>query len=190
MNGYLGIDASYSGLAIVLYVPQTGDHTASVGDFSKVKYGHGVTRLTAISRYVDGVLTGFDAAADITHVAMEGYAFGARNGRELAGELAATIKTTLYTHYPPDICYPTIVQPTAVKKFCTGKGGSPKNVMLKTILSKWGGDFGNDNIGDAYVLARIASHRDRPAQFKYEQEVLDELTWHTEKPVLRNTKAA
>ena len=46
--------------------------------------------------------------------------------------------------------------PSSIKKFATTKGNANKNVMLKETYKKWGVDFDNDNLCDAYGLARMA----------------------------------
>lgn len=45
--------------------------------------------------------------------------------------------------------------PTQLKKFCLGKGNGKKNLILQQVYKKWGEEFQDDNIADAYVLARI-----------------------------------
>lgn len=49
-----------------------------------------------------------------------------------------------------------IIPPTTLKKFVAGKGNVNKNVMLKEAYKKWGVDFNNDNLCDAYCLARMS----------------------------------
>ena len=48
--------------------------------------------------------------------------------------------------------------PSAVKKFVTGKGNCKKNLMFKEVYKKWNVDFSDDNLCDAYALARLAKH--------------------------------
>jgi crossover junction endodeoxyribonuclease RuvC len=47
------------------------------------------------------------------------------------------------------------VPPSVVKKFATGKGNSPKSVMIKAVYKKWGFDVSDDNLADSYALARF-----------------------------------
>lgn len=49
-----------------------------------------------------------------------------------------------------------IIAPGTLKKFVTGKGNSKKEVMLMKTLKKWGVEFEDHNICDAYGLARMA----------------------------------
>lgn len=48
-----------------------------------------------------------------------------------------------------------ITPPTVLKKFITGKGNCKKNLILLEIYKKWNISFDNDNLADAYGLARI-----------------------------------
>ena len=50
------------------------------------------------------------------------------------------------------------IPPSSVKKFVTGKGNCKKNLMLKEVYKKWNVDFSDDNLCDAYSLARLAKH--------------------------------
>jgi crossover junction endodeoxyribonuclease RuvC len=49
-----------------------------------------------------------------------------------------------------------IVPPTALKKFITGRGNSKKDIMLKEVFKKFGADYNDDNLCDAYCLAKYA----------------------------------
>lgn len=49
-----------------------------------------------------------------------------------------------------------IVAPTQLKKFVSGKGNSKKSLMIKEVYKKWGYDTEDDNLADAYGLARMA----------------------------------
>lgn len=42
-----------------------------------------------------------------------------------------------------------------VKKFATGKGNSPKDVVMMWVLKRWGFTSASNNIADAYVLATM-----------------------------------
>lgn len=75
------------------------------------------------------------------------------------------------------------VAPSQVKKFATGKGNAPKDQMILPLSKKWGFENRNDNIRDAYVLARIGLNLHQREQgdifttdgHKYEVEVVDVL---------------
>ena len=150
----VGIDQSYSGLAMTLL---RGDdtHDTLLGKFSSDKYGTGVNRLLVIDDWLITNLYGWaDAGEKITHVCMEGYSASSKFGREKAGELGATVKRAVYEVFSDDVkaltCYPTIVAPTALKKFVTGSGAAgKKNLMLLATYRKWGVEFDDDNKADS-----------------------------------------
>jgi len=49
-----------------------------------------------------------------------------------------------------------VIAPGTLKKFVTGKGNSKKDLMLLKTYKKWGEEFSDNNICDAYGLARMA----------------------------------
>jgi crossover junction endodeoxyribonuclease RuvC len=49
-----------------------------------------------------------------------------------------------------------VIAPGTLKKFVTGKGNTKKDLMLLKVYKKWGVEFDNDNLADAYGLARMA----------------------------------
>ncbi len=95
---------------------------------------------------------------DNVKIAIEGLSFHStgRGILELAG-LHYIIRDFLYRN---KFEY-QVVPPTVLKKFVTGKGNSAKNVMLLMVFKKWNVEFTDDNICDAYVLARYISEGNR-----------------------------
>lgn len=87
-------------------------------------------------------------------VNIEGLAFGLRGQRslELSG-LHYFIRVWLHNSKIPFITTP----PTTLKKFVTGKGNSKKNLILLSVYKKWKISFDDDNLADAYCLARYLS---------------------------------
>ena len=49
-----------------------------------------------------------------------------------------------------------IVTPGSLKKFITGTGTAKKELMLLNVYKKWGVEFTDNNLCDAYSLARFA----------------------------------
>ncbi len=49
-----------------------------------------------------------------------------------------------------------VIAPGTLKKFVTGKGNAKKDLILLKVYKKWGVEFDNDNLADAYSLARMA----------------------------------
>ncbi len=95
-----------------------------------------------------------DAVFDnVDMVVIENLAFGVRNATSLT-QLAAL------NYFVREMCqrngWPFIlVAPTTLKKFVTGKGNAEKSLMLLSVYRKWGQPLTNDNMADAFALAKI-----------------------------------
>lgn len=91
---------------------------------------------------------------EIEHVGLESLAFGAKGQRrdQLAG-LHYRIRVGLFTGFPriPVV----LVSPSSLQKFVTGKGRVKKNMMMLSCYKKFGFEPSDDNICDAYCLARF-----------------------------------
>ncbi len=49
-----------------------------------------------------------------------------------------------------------IIAPGTLKKFVTGSGQCKKELILLKVFKKWGEEFDNNNLADAFSLARMA----------------------------------
>ena len=49
-----------------------------------------------------------------------------------------------------------IIPPNTLKKFITGKGNAKKELMLLKVYKRWGVEFNDNNMADAYSLAKKA----------------------------------
>lgn len=59
-----------------------------------------------------------------------------------------------------------IIAPGELKKFVTGTGKAKKELILLKTFKKWGIEFDNNNLADAYGLARMALEDFRNEQSK------------------------
>ena len=85
-------------------------------------------------------------------VFIEGYAFGARGQAVISlGELGGVIRLAFYDRGTELIEVP----PMRVKKFVSGKGNIQKQLVLKEVYKRWGADFDDDNVADAYALLQL-----------------------------------
>lgn len=85
-------------------------------------------------------------------IALEGYSFGSRNGREAMGELGGIVKLVALDTAVPVM----IVTPNDLKLFITGKGNGEKSTVSKELYKRYGVDLNNNNQVDAAVLALMA----------------------------------
>lgn len=186
MTQYVGIDQSYTGFAFVVLDADGNLVQEHLKNFEAKLHGSGIERLLAVYQHVFNLLSECD---DVAHICMEGYASASKFGREQAGELGAIVKLAIYDYFDRftdvhgDLRYPTIVQPTSLKKFVTGNGGAKKNSVMLSVYKKWGFETIDDNIADAYGLAQIAQAISTGnTKYEYEKAVLAALTPHTEMP--------
>jgi len=164
---YVGLDQSYTGFgAVVLH---EDGYESFLGKFDQTKWK--TQRLYAVEDWLyDNVVPA--ASADRVVILREGYSMASRQGREMAGELGGLVNSVVYDWIGRD---PILVAPSTLKKFITGKGtGVGKNQILLSVYKKWGADFSNDNVADAYGLAQLgrALWDDSSNLTKYEREVL------------------
>ena len=138
----IGIDQSYTGFGFSV------DGESKKRSFPPDRYDSEVHRLAGIRGWFTDWLN-IQNKAGIDLVVMEGYANGAKYGREMSGELGGVVKLAVLdvVGHPP-----LVVTPSSLKKFVTGKGVAPKNTMLMHVYKKWGVMFSNDNQADAYAL--------------------------------------
>lgn len=73
------------------------------------------------------------------------------------------------------------VSPTQLKKFATGKGNANKEIILQQVFKHWGYETHDNNIADAYVLAKIGEaylnvkNGNKPKLTKFQHEVIGQL---------------
>lgn len=109
--------------------------------------------------------------ADITMV--EGIAFMVHNTSALVqlSALNYLIRERLYLTNKKFI----IVPPTQLKKFVSGKGNAPKELVMLEAYKRYHISFKDNNLADAYVLARIgeALLNENVKLTKFQEEVIE-----------------
>jgi crossover junction endodeoxyribonuclease RuvC len=183
---YIGIDPGAKNCALVAWSPTEGLVTTWM---PKGRMPTGVLRLKQLMVEIEHQLRLLDKEGEILLVAMEGYSMYEKFGQHASGEVGAAIKLALLDHFTKadgiDItAYPVLVAPQQLKKFATGSGNSKKEMITKEVLKRWGEDFDDTNLAEAYVLARIAhavdTQSDQPT--KFQGEVVKALEGRTERP--------
>lgn len=143
----------------------------------------GVARLQEIYEFTTDTVGYVDSWFDLQDVTLENYAMGIRGGKTFSiGEGGGAVKLALWHQLGArELACPTLVTPTALKKFVTGKGRVEKNQILLAVYRKWGVEFSNDDQADAYSLARVGlALLSGETEFEYEAEVVTQLERHTE----------
>jgi Holliday junction resolvasome RuvABC endonuclease subunit len=115
--------------------------------------------------YVRNSLRGMLNPYKIEHSAMEGYSYHSLSKKFLLGEVGSAVKLVLYDFNIPL----TVVAPKQLKKFVTSRGDAEKSDMITCVNKQWEMSVTDDNLADAYGLARIALELVRPVTTKRHQ---------------------
>jgi crossover junction endodeoxyribonuclease RuvC len=143
---FVGLDLSLTATGLVVL-----DHAAFVT--SKEVISSKKTEVLRLVEIADRIVIAIRPFKNEASVYMEGYSFASRSGQAFSiGELGGVVKAYLFK----EGITPKIIPPTSLKKFVTGKGNAKKELMLKEVYKKWGVDFDDNNLADAYGLARHA----------------------------------
>jgi crossover junction endodeoxyribonuclease RuvC len=96
-------------------------------------------------------------AEECDRVLIEGYAFSAHMAYSRAiAELGGIVRY----HLAELGQKPIEVAPASLKKFLTGKGNADKNIVLLDVFKRYGLELRNDNLADAFGLAKIGQFWD------------------------------
>jgi len=173
MRYCMGIDPSLTGCAVAVITAEKGELVGSWRFDNKLQ---GVERLIYIRDNVETVLCNYNSTSTqekIVKIGIEGYARGAMNRREEAGELGGILRVMFYEFGIPWVD----VAPNQLKKFATGRGDAQKDHILLAVYKKWSVEFQTNDEADAFVAAQVARAMCLPewGWLKYEIEVLEKL---------------
>lgn len=144
-----GIDASLTGTAVAI-----GDGATHVVDrFPSPASGkQPAQRVQRIDSIVSRAMNMIEShAPKPSLILIEGYAFGAAQGREELGELGGILRWHLV-----DVCQVIEVAPSTLKKFVCGSGNAKKDQMQAHIVKRWGEIFPTNDHADAFALYQMA----------------------------------
>lgn len=180
---YIGIDPGSKNCAMVVWSPTRG--LVAVWK-PKGTMPKGVLRLNKLMGDIGQEflkLARDDLQGCIKMIAMEAYSMAEKYGQHASGEVGAAIKLAVLAQFDPRDrrAYPVLVAPQQLKKFVAGNGNARKDMIPKEVLKRWGVDFDDPNIAEAYVLARIAHAVDaRPEMTRFQADVVSALDGRTE----------
>jgi crossover junction endodeoxyribonuclease RuvC len=144
---FVGMDPSFTGFAIIVL-----DKDANIieqklfGSDSKGETEDRLLELEKEFKFIPSIMS-------LHSVCMEGPAYASQGAFILQmGALHFMIRIMLKKKGVPF----KVVAPGTLKKFVTGDGRAKKDLMLLKVYKKWGVEFENDNLADAYGLARMA----------------------------------
>ena len=177
---YIGIDPGSKNCALVAWSPTRGLITTwkPTGTMPT-----GVMRLRRLMVDIDHELFKLREDGEIGKVAMEAYSMAEKFGQHASGEVGAAIKLTVLAFFgaTDPRGFPVLVAPQQLKKFAAGNGNCRKDMIPKEVFKRWGVDFNDPNLAEAYVLARIAYAWDvEPEMTKFQADVVKALEGRTE----------
>ena len=146
----MGIDLSTSGTGLVLL---QASGLAKPDCLFETELKPSVAAGAARNRFISRHIMEFVHSHKPDKIVIEGYSLNLKNASsviplvELGGVLRLMLHLDELKWYDPTA--------PEVKKFCTGKGNSPKNVVMMNVLKRWGHESKTDNTADAYVCAAI-----------------------------------
>ena len=149
MKHFVGIDLSLTGTGLIIL-----DDQAQILEQKLVR----TTPATSIEHRLLYILGEIDFVKNIMNgpgIYIEDLSFGSRGQAmfQLAG-LHYLVRTFFYK----SMVWFNVISPASLKKFVTGKGNAKKDLMLLKTYKKWGIEFQDDNLCDAYCLARMLLH--------------------------------
>jgi Holliday junction resolvasome RuvABC endonuclease subunit len=144
---FVGIDPSLVGTGIVMIEED--------GNIVEKKLISTTPDIPTEQRLLD-ILKGVSFIKTVPRLAkvyMEDLAYFSKSSRlfELAG-----LHFLIRTYFFETNIQIKIIPPKSLKKFVTNNGNAKKNLMLLKCYKRWGESFEDDNICDAYCLARLA----------------------------------
>jgi Holliday junction resolvasome RuvABC endonuclease subunit len=148
----VGIDQSYTGFALLAMSPDAARYHGWVYA-SPLK---GVDRLLDISEWIDQKLKALvDHGCFVKDTGLESPVLQSPAAL-ISGQLYAVVQMALRNNLRTDCgAYPLRVAPSTLKKYVSGTGVAKKNTMLLHTFKNFGVTFDDDNIADAYGIARI-----------------------------------
>ena len=158
---YIGIDLSLTSTGICVLKDKTYE-----ANIIKTKL-KGCARLIYIKDKIEDILLSHFHGRDML-IAIEGYSYGSVGKMADIGELGGVVKTMIFDNNFKTI----VIPPTSLKKFITGKGNSPKDIMISKTLKKYNVEFENNNKCDAFGLAQMAKAYEEGTKIQYEKDAL------------------
>jgi len=145
----LGIDLSTTATGLVILQAVEGQWFCVLECGVKAKKERGMARNRAIVTEIMETIV----AHKPQRIVMEGYGLNTKHASsiiplvELGGLLRFMLHLDGLSWLDP--------RPSELKKFATGKGNSPKDVVMMHVLKRWGHASLSNNTADAFVCAAI-----------------------------------
>lgn len=147
MKTYIGLDLAFASNGFCC-IDENGSVVQQELIISKANEDD-EARLIFLSEKINSLITEFNPE----RICIEGLSFGSK-GQSISqmGALHYLVRIFLYRNKK----YYRIITPTQLKKFISGVGNCKKELMLLKTYKKFGVEFDDNNLCDAYGLARMS----------------------------------
>lgn len=143
---YVGLDLSLTGTGlIVLNQDQKIIEQKLISTKSNMEIEERIMKIWDEIKFIENII-------HRESIGIEGISYGSSKNPIIFSELVA-LNFYVRIKLKENNINPIIIAPTSLKKFVTGKGNIKKELMLKEIFKRWGADFNDNNLADAYALA-------------------------------------
>jgi len=143
---FVGVDPSYNGTAVMVL-----DENANIVE--KLLYKSVGESIEERLWDINKTLSFIPKIVGLKKVYLEGPSYSSNGAFQLQmGALHFMIRMMFYKKR---VKY-EVIAPGSLKKFVAGSGSAKKEHMLLNVYKKWGLDFLDNNLADAYGLARMA----------------------------------
>jgi len=145
MPNFFGLDFAYANNGLIIL-----DENAKIIKqevITTTKRNSDEERLIKLRDYISNLVNPDDV------VYLEGLSHSSQG--QTKSQMGAVHYITRIFLFQNDIKY-KIVTPGELKKFITGKGQAKKDLILLNVFKRWGVEFDNSDLADAYGLARMA----------------------------------
>jgi len=159
----LGIDPStHTGIVALALTTEEVLHQSEIDVSSYARY----PRWNVLR---DSLASVFDAYS-VQLIVIEGYGYGNAHNLATLVELGTVVRWAAFESHSPFLEIP----PSSLKSYVCGIGNAKKQVMLKEAYKLWQFDCNNDNIVDAFCLAKLGQDVLNPSKTlpKHRQKVI------------------
>lgn len=169
---FLGLDLSFSATGFYL-IQQESKNIGFEIDTKPSDFQDDISRSVHIAEYIIQRIKDIP----ISFIAIEDYF----SGQQAYSVMKLAILGTIIRSKLLDNGYSFMAfAPTQIKKFETGSGVAPKDIMLKSVFKKHGFDTTSNNVADACAIAYLGKGyyewmNGRRDYLKYEVEVLKKI---------------
>ncbi len=150
-KAWIGLDLSLSATGMCALFEGGDRDTKLLKTDKKIFTKKGLSRhdrMVFIAKEVSDFVREYNVMGSIM---VEGYSMGSKGGRAFdIAEMTMLVIMNLLTDGHEVVKVP----PTTLKMFAAGKGSASKQVMLLQTFKRWGEEFSDDNLCDAYCLAQ------------------------------------